>query len=318
MSTGARSELHVDRSPDGMAVPRDMAAGYGEGLPFGLCLGGGGLWFVAWQATYLNELLAAGVDLRGADRVVGTSAGSIVSSILEAGNLKRLYGELGVLARLPKLMGVLAPTSKLSPSQEHALQLFWGAQDAEPETIRTIGHAALAAQTPSPLAMRRNLAVVLVTRRWPAAALHLTAVDAFTGERLVVSARHGVSVPRAAAASSAVPGLFAPQPLLDRRAMDGGVSGSGLHLDLLAGARRAVVVQLTDGADAIEGAMTLRPGDPVAELEALESSGTKVFCRMPESVDLERLMDPTTVPAAIAMAQRQARADADELRLFLA
>ncbi len=301
-----------------MAVPRDMTAGYGDGLHVGLCLGGGGLFFVAWQVTYLSELLAAGVDLQGADRVVGTSAGSIVSSVLEAGNLKRLHGELGVLARLPKLMGVLAPASKLSPSQEHALEIFRDAQDADPDTIRTIGHAALAAQTPSPLVMRRNLAMILVARRWPATALHLTAVDALTGERLVVSERHGVSVPRATAASSAVPGLFAPQPLLDRRAMDGGVSGTGLHLDLLAGARRAVVVQLTDGADAVDGTMTLRPGDPVAELEALEASGTKVFSRMPESVDLERLMDPTAVPDAIAMAQRQARADADELRTFLA
>lgn len=318
MSDRASCELRVDASADGMAVPRDMSAGYGEGLPYGLCLGGGGLWFVAWQVTYLSELLAAGVDLKGASRVIGTSAGSIVSSVLEAGNLKRLNGELGVLARLPGLIGVLAPASKLAPSQEHALEKFWAAQDSEPDTIQAIGHAALAAQTPSAIAMRRNLAVILVSRRWPAAALHLTAVDAFTGERLVVSARHGVSVPRAAAASSAVPGLFAPQPLLDRRAMDGGVSGTGLHLDLLAGARRAVVMQLTDGADALEGAMTQRPGDPVAELEALEASGTKVFSRMPESVDLDRLMDPAAVPDAIAMAQRQARADADELRAFLA
>ena len=102
--------------------------------------------------------------------------------------------------------------------------------------------------------------------------------------------------------------------------MDGGVSGSGLHLDLLAGARRAVVIQLTDGTDLdlpAEAGMTQAPGDAIAELEALEASGTKVFERRPEKVDLERLMDPTAVPDAVAMAQRQARADADELRAFL-
>jgi NTE family protein len=318
MSAHPAAELRVDTSPDGMAVPRDMTAGHGDGLPLGVCLGGGGLWFVAWQVTYLHELLAAGVDLRGADRVVGTSAGSIVSAVLEAGNIKRLHGELGVLARLPKLVGVLAPASRSTPSQDRARDLFWVAQDSEPATIRAIGHAALAAQTPSPVTMRRNLAVVLAARRWPSPALHLTAVDAFSGERLVITARHGISVPRATAASSAVPGIFPPQPLHDRRAMDGGVSGTGLHLDLLAGARRAVVIQLTDGADATQGAMTQRPGDPIAELEALESSGTKVFHRMPESVDLERLMEPTAVPSAIAMARRQARDDADELRMFLA
>ena len=312
--------LAVDASPDGLAVPRDPGAGYGDGVPVGLCLGGGGLWFVAWQVTYLNELLAAGVDLKGADRVVGTSAGSIVSAVLEAGNLKRLNGELKVLARLPKLLGVLAPASKFTPSQERAQELFWTAADAEPETIQSIGRAALAAQTPSPATMRRNLGAVLAFRRWPATSLHLTAVDAYTGERLVVTSRHGVSVPRATAASSAVPGIFPPQQILDRRCMDGGVSGTGLHLDLLAGARRAVVVQLTDGTDPslrVEAGMTQGPGDGVAELEALESSGTKVFQRMPEKVDLERLMDPTAVPDAIAMAQRQAAKDADELRAFL-
>ena len=43
------------------------------------------------------------------------------------------------------------------------------------------------------------------------------------------------SLSRAVAASSAVPGIFAPQAIGDRRCMDGGVSGPGTHLDLLAG-----------------------------------------------------------------------------------
>jgi len=322
MDDTAGTELRVDASSDGMAVPRDMAAGYGSDLPFGLCLGGGGLWFVAWQVTYLNELLEAGVDLRGADRVVGTSAGSIVSSVLEAGNLKRLHGELQILARLPRLIGVLAPASKFSPSQERALDMFRTAQDAEPTTIRSIGHAALAADTPSQLTMRRNLGAIMTLRRWPGSALHLTAVDAHSGERLVISRRTRVSVPRAAAASSSVPGIFPPQQIGDRRCMDGGVSGTGLHLDLLAGARRAVVIELTDGTTLDEGApagaMTQRTGEAVAELEALESSGTKIFHRMPERVDLERLMDPEGVPDAIAMARRQASGDVAELRAFLA
>lgn len=316
-----RSLVIDDPSPDGLAVPRDMSAGYGDGLPVGLCLGGGGLWFVAWQVTYLNELFGAGVDLSGADRVVGTSAGSIVSSVLEAGNIKRLHGELRVLARLPKLLGVLAPASNFSPSQERAQEMFWSATDADPDTVRAIGHAALNADTPSAATMRRNLGAVLAFRRWPSPALHLSAVDAYTGERLVLTDRTGVSVPRAAAASSAVPGLFPPQQILDRRAMDGGLAGTGLHLDLLAGARRAVVVQLTDGTDPdlpSQGGMTQSPGDAVAELEALEASGTKVFSRMPEKVDIERLMDPTAVPDAIAMAERQARADVEELRAFVA
>ena len=48
---------------------------------------------------------------------------------------------------------------------------------------------------------------------------------------------------RAVAASSAVPGLFAPQRLGDRRAMDGGVSGSGIHADLVAAPEAVEVVE---------------------------------------------------------------------------
>lgn len=314
-------ELRCELSDDGLAVPRDMGAGYGEGLSLGLSLGGGGLWFVAWQVAYLHELGARGVVLQGADRVVGTSAGSIVSAVLEAGNLRRLHGELRLLARAPKLMGVLAPAARSSASQDRASDLFWNAGDAEPGTVQAIGRAALAARTPAPSTMRRNLAVVLASRRWPSAALHLTAIDAYSGERVVLTRRHGVGVVAAAAASSAVPGIFAPQQILDRRCMDGGVSGTGVHLDLLAGARRALVVQLTDGTapDGGEAAsgMTQGPGDADAELAALEATGTEVLRRMPQTVDIERLMDPAAVPDAIAMATRQAAADAGELRAFV-
>jgi predicted acylesterase/phospholipase RssA len=77
----------VSPPPDGLAMPRDFGAGYGEGLDFGLSLGGGGLFFVAWQAAYLATLAERDIDLGGAQRVVGTSAGSLVASVLEAGNL---------------------------------------------------------------------------------------------------------------------------------------------------------------------------------------------------------------------------------------
>lgn len=302
---------------DGLATPRDFGAGYGEGLTFGLSLGGGGLFFVAWQTAYLAALAERGIHLGGADRVVGTSAGSLVASVLEAGNLNRLRREVGVLSRVPKLIGMLAPAGNLHPSQERARDLFFLAEDADPETLRLIGHAALSSQAPGPWVMARNVSLILAARRWPSAALLVTCVDAYTGERCVVSQSSGVQISRAVAASSAVPGLFTPQPILDRRCMDGGVSGSGTHLDLLAGATTAVVLCLTDGAGETRGAMTSRPNAFIEEVEALEGSGTRVFRRTPESMDILTLMDPAAVPDALAMGERQAAADADELRTFL-
>jgi NTE family protein len=98
--------------------PIDMSARYGDGIGVGLSLGGGGVWFVAWQVAYLFELSRSGIDLAGADRVVGTSAGSLVASVLEAGNLGRMHAEMRVLARVPKVVGALAPAGALAPSQE--------------------------------------------------------------------------------------------------------------------------------------------------------------------------------------------------------
>ena len=101
---------------------------------------------------------------------------------------------------------------------------------------------------------------------------------------------------RAVAASSAVPGVFPPQPIGDRRCMDGGVSGTGTHLDLLAGAKRVLILALTDGTDMTEGMMTSHPGAAVQELDDLKSSGAEVVLRTPAEVDLMELMSPPPCP----------------------
>ncbi len=319
----ARGSLVDAFSEDGLALPRDFSAGYGEGLRTGLSLGGGGLFFVAWQVAYLHELDQRGVSLGGTDRVVGTSAGSVVASVLEAGNIGRFFREVSLLAKAPKLVGVLAPAGNPSPSQARGRDLFAVADNADPATIRDIGHAALAAVTPPPFVMARNVGVILASRRWPSPDLHITCVDTFTGERCVVTKSVQVPTARAVAASSAVPGVFPPQPIGDRRCMDGGVSGTGIHLDLLAGAERGVVLALSDGRDLPDGLgdigiMTTPAGGVVEELEHLRDSGTDVYFRKPESFDLLKLMDPAAVPDALAMGKRQAQADADDLRAFLA
>lgn len=303
---------------DGLARPIDFEARAGAGLHLGLSLGGGGIFFVAWQVAYLDELGARGVDLRGADRVVGTSAGSLVAAILEAGDLRRFEREVALFARTPALVSALAPAGELHASQQRALDEFVAATDAEPATIRSIGHAALAARTPSAAKMARSVGLVVLRRKWPMPTLHMTCVDAYTGERCVVGASSGVPLARAVAASSAVPGIFAPQPILDRRCMDGGVSGSGTHLDLLAGAERVVVLSLFDGSVDGAGGMTQAPDAYRSELARLRSTGSQVLVRSPESVDITRLMDPHSVTDAIALARRQAAADADALRSFVA
>ena len=302
----------ADDRNDALARPISFAARHGAGHERALVLGGGGLWFVAWQVAYLDGLMKRGVPIESADLVVGTSAGSLVASIVSAGRLKRVAGQVEFLARVPALLGVLSGDGELQPSQQRAVDLFGAATDAEPDTIRHIGHAALAAQTPPPDRLRRSVAAVLAIRRWPKA-LHTTAVDTFTGERLVVTADSGISVARAAAASSSVPGIFAPQPLHDRRAMDGGVSGTGTHSDLAAGAGRALVLSLGANAPSTDAGMTTAPGSRERELEALRASGTPALLRGPDSYDLTALMDPKQVAAAFEAGDARAEQDAAEV-----
>jgi NTE family protein len=163
-----------------------------------------------------------------------------------------------------------------------------------------------------------RVAVVLGlgSRKWPSPALHIVTVDAYTAERLVLTAAAGVSVARAAAASASVPGLFDPQPIRDRRCMDGGVSGSGLHTDLVAGARRALVLALAASAPMGQGRSTVPAGGPARELQALADAGTEVRVRGPRTVDPKGLMSLQSVPAALAMADEQAEEDAQALGGF--
>lgn len=306
-----------DTAPDGLAWPRDFDARSADGLDRVLVLGGGGLYLLAWHVGYLHELAERGIDLQHSDRLVGTSAGSVMATGLAAGKLGRLHTLVGALDKRPGVIARMAPAGELSASQQRARDLFWFMADASLETRQRVGHAALAAGTPSADSTARTLSLVLGVRSWPSASLHITCVDTYSGERCVVTEAAGVRPARAVAASSAVPGIFAPQPIGDRRCMDGGVSDSGVHADLACGARRAVILSLPDYVPAAEG-FERSITDVHAEIAALEAAGTQVFHRVPESADFERLMDPTMVSEAFAMGHRQAASDAEELRTFLA
>ena len=101
-----------------LALPRDFGAAYGRDVDRGLCLGGGGLYFVAWQVGYLQTLANLGIRFDDADRVVGTSAGSMVATALTGGKLKRCHAEVSLLAKVP--VPGLGPGPGLHPEPEPA------------------------------------------------------------------------------------------------------------------------------------------------------------------------------------------------------
>jgi NTE family protein len=305
---GSEAVERPAETSDELARPIDFQSRRGAGSERALVLGGGGIFFIAWQIGYLNGLRKRGVDLTNAEAVVGTSAGALVASIVTAGKLGSFSREVGVLARLA---GVLVPSATRRPSQERALNRFSDAADADPDTVRSIGFAALAAHGESAAKFRRTVGLALGpgSAKWPSPALRIVTVDAYTGERLVVTGDAGVSAARAAAASASVPGIFDPQPVLDRRCMDGGVSGSGTHSDLVAGAGRALVIALGASMPQEKARMTLSVGSFPREMEALADAGTEVLVRGPRAVDPAALMSSKAVPGALAMADEQAEAD---------
>jgi NTE family protein len=301
-------------SDDGLARPIAFEAGYGAAVERALVLGGGGVVFVAWLTAYLGELSRRGVAIQDADRVVGTSAGSILATVVAAGRLDRFGKLIRVIEQRPNLIGRLAPAAQLKPSQQRAVDLFDVARDAEVATVRAIGAAALAAHTPGSNRLPASVALMTQAWRWPSERLVVSAVDAYSGERLALDARGGVPLLRAVAASASVPGLFAPQPVGDRRAMDGGVSGSGIHADLVAGARRALVFPIAG--EIPEARLTIAPDATTREVAALRAAGTEVEVRHSRLPMTTNLMDPAEVPAALALGVEQAGEDAAALADF--
>ena len=146
-----------------------------------LVLGGGGITGIAWEIGLLAGLADAGVDLAGADLVVGTSAGSVVGAQLATGeDLEEMYGRQ--LAARDRREGRRLNRATLA-------QFGWAmlrSRGRDVEFRRRIGALALAAEkaglTPSEQERLDVIGARLGGKEWPERALTITAVDAETGE----------------------------------------------------------------------------------------------------------------------------------------
>ena len=127
----------------------------------GLVLGGGGITGIAWETGLLWGLAEAGLDLTGADRIVGTSAGSIVGAQITSDlGLEELYRR----QLLPPADD--APLSSIGPgvAARFVLSLLRARGDVDPVRPcagRRIGQGHRAAARPP----RSRIA----TRRWTSA-----------------------------------------------------------------------------------------------------------------------------------------------------
>ena len=206
-----------------------------------LVLGGGGITGIAWEIGVLAGLAEADVDLSTADLVVGTSAGSVVGAQLACGaDLPAMY------ERQLQPPGQQEKVHSMTRANlvRYALAML-RSRGREVDFRRRVGELALAAEkagvTPSEQERLDVIGARLVSTDWPDRPLVITAVDAGTGEFTPFDRDSGVPLLQAVAASCAVPGVYPPVTIGDRRYVDGGMR-SAANTDLAAGYDRVVVL----------------------------------------------------------------------------
>ena len=261
-------------------------------------LGGGGITGIAWEIGVLAGLAEAGVDLSGADLVVGTSAGSVVGAQLTGGaELEAMYGR----QLEPPAQEKVARMTRANLAQYGWALLRSRGKDVE--FRRRVGALALAAEkaglTPSEQERLDVIGSRLVGTEWPDRPLVLTAVDAETGEFSAFDRDSGVPLLKAVAASCAVPGVYPPVTIGERRYIDGGMR-SAANADLAADCERLVVL-----------APIPRGIGPMASVDAQVSSMvSRVAVVSPDKASRAAIGRNVLDPAARAGSARAGRAQA--------
>lgn len=273
-STAPRVEVKFD---DGLAIPIPANPSLGKGKDRALVLGGGGEYFAAWMLGFAHGLNVSGVPSETPDIIVGTSAGAVAGSAMAGGHLERLSKEFDIFGRFPKLLSDLVPVPNPNPSQARARGLCQAADNASVETIQAIGRGAMAARNPDVSKLQDMIRVLTGNRSWPSPKFHAATMDCYTGERLVVSEADNIPIPHAVSASMSLPGIFGPTWIGNRICMDGGMGPTSTHADLVAGAKRALVVSLTDGTSESGPRFSNMPNDLQRELKNVEAAGTRIL-----------------------------------------
>ncbi len=213
-----------------------------------LVLGGGGVTGVAWELGILEGLRRAGVDLTGADTVIGTSAGSVVGTRLTRGELT-----LGYEYQLRPPDGEIP--AKLGATTLIKLGVMLARPGETSAKWKKVGAAALAAHPEGPEARRAVIRDRIGDGPWPEADLRITAVDTDRGEFVVFTRDSGVNLLDAVTASCAVPLVWPPVDIAGTTHVDGGIR-SPANADLAEGADVVVVLAPTTQALSREHGIT--------------------------------------------------------------
>ncbi len=276
-------------------------------------LGGGGSVGIAWETGLAAGLADEGIDLRDADKIVGTSAGSFVGAELASGRAPaemRTRLTEGATARTENPSGASAlPVPDLTRLMEFMMRV--PKDEAEALKLRAeIGAFALEAQTLPEEACIAFFASVANTP-WPEK-YSCTAVDALDGRFVELNQSHNIELARGVASSCSVPGLFPPITINGRRYVDGGMR-SATNFDLAEGYERVIAVAVIPAGAANFMAARIDP-----ELKHLRRGGSHVEFIAPDAASLEafgmNLMDASRQLPSMEAGYKQGRAEAVRIR----
>jgi NTE family protein len=287
-----------------------------------LVLGGGGSAGNAWLIGVIAGLFDAGLDVTGADLIIGTSAGSTAAAQITSASPTQLLADILSAAPQPRTGpagsgGGRAPNRPAADHMERTSRIIAAAEDPA-DMRRRLGAAALeldaASDGSGPTRWRATVAARLPSQHWPERTVLITAVDAHTGEPVVFDRHSGVDLADAVAASCS---SGAPYGIGDSRYIDGGYRRSSENADLAAGYGRVLVLSPLGGRTRtpLEWGMNL-----AAQAGELRARGSKVETILPDRGSRDafgsNLMDPSTRPPAARAGYGQGRTLAGQLTGF--
>jgi NTE family protein len=282
-----------------------------------LVLGGGGSAGNAWLIGVIAGLFDAGLDVSGADLVVGTSAGATAAVQLTSVPPPELFA--AIVDAVPPLRSGPAPVRPVGNPPAGLTTIISSASDVG-DMRRRLGAATLQDDAESDgsgaARWRSTVAARFARHDWPTRRILITAIDARTGEPVVFDRASGVDLVDAVAASTSNGFGVGPFPIGDDRYLDGGYRRNE-NADLAAGYERVLVLSPLGG-------RTLHPLEWGMQLDAqvdeLRAGGSRVETILPDTASLDafgdNMMNLAARPAAARAGFDQGSALAGELRAF--
>lgn len=255
-----------------------------------LVLGGGGSAGNAWLVGVIAGLSDGGLDVTEADLVVGTSAGATAAAQIAGASPTALLTAI-LDAPAPQRIDPVRPDGRTASWTNHLERtnaIIAASADLADMRRRAGADAielAAAGGEAARLRWRETVAARLPSRRWPEHAVHITAVDADTGDPVVFDQNSGIDLVDAVAASCA----GGPAYRIGQRSyIDGGYRRSSENADLAAGCERVLVLSPLGG-------RTRHPArwrsDLGAQIDELDAGGSAVEKVLPDGDSLSAFGD---------------------------